>query len=49
MRKVTFHIANKAANITESSSGKVDRYEYLTDEEMLPSNQGRITESITFT
>ena len=31
------------------SSGRIDKYEYLTSEEILPSDQGRITEQAKFT
>ena len=31
------------------SSGKADKYEYLTGEEILPSNQKQITKQDTFT
>ena len=31
------------------SSGKIDKYEYLTGEEMLPSDQSRIMEQAKFT
>ena len=30
--------------ISALSSGKIDKYEYLTDEEILPSNQKQIIE-----
>ena len=32
-----------------SSSGKIDKYEYLTGEEILPSNQQQIIEQAKFT
>ena len=35
--------------ISALSSGKTDKYEYLTDEEILPSDQNRITEQAKFT
>ena len=35
--------------ISALSSGKIDKYEYLTDEEILPSDQNRITEQAKFT
>ena len=31
------------------SSGRIDKYEYLMSEEILPSDQGRITEQAKFT
>ena len=37
------HDINKeAAKISASSSGKIDKYEYLTGEEILPSTQKQI-------
>ena len=38
-----------AAKISALSSVKIDKYEYLTDEEMLPSNQKQIIEQAKFT
>ena len=35
--------------ISALSSGKIDKYEYLTGEEILPSNQRKITEQAKFT
>ena len=35
--------------ISALSSGKIDKYEYLTDEEILQSDQNRITEQAKFT
>ena len=37
------------AKISALSSGKIDKYEYLIGEEMLPSNQKQITEQANFT
>ena len=39
----------EAAKISESSSGKIDKYEYLTGGEVLPSDQSKITEQAKFT
>ena len=33
--------------LTETSSGKIYKYEYLTEEQMLPSNQRQIIEQAT--
>ena len=33
----------------QKSSGKIDKYEYLTGEEILPSNQQKIFEQVKFT
>ena len=41
-------ILREAAKIA-LSSGKVDKYEYLTCEEILPSNQRQIIEEAKFT
>ena len=35
--------------ISALSSGKIDKYEYLTGEEMLPSYQKQIIEQVKFT
>ena len=39
----------KAAKILALSSGKIDKYEYLTGEEILPSDQRRVKEHGKFT
>ena len=36
--KLQYDINKEAAKISPLSSGKIDKYEYLTDEEMLPSD-----------
>ena len=38
-----------AAKISALSSGKTDKYEYLTGEKILPSNQQQIIEQAKFT
>ena len=43
------YINREAAKISALSSGKVTKYEYLTDEEILPSNQRRVKEQAKFT
>ena len=44
------HDVNKeAAKVSALSSGKIDKYAYLTDKEILPSDQSRIIEQIKFT
>ena len=35
--------------ISALSSGKIDKYEYLTREEILPSDQSRITKQAKYT
>ena len=47
--KLQYHINREAAKISALSSGKLDKYEYLTDEEILPSNQQQIIEQAKFT
>ena len=40
--KLQYDINTEAAKISALSSGKTDKYEYLTGEEILPSNQQQI-------
>ena len=47
--KLQYDINREAAKISALSSGKIDRYEYLTGEEILPSNQQQISEQAKFT
>ena len=47
--KLQYDINREAAKISALSSGKIDRYEYLTGEEILPSNQQQIIEQAKFT
>ena len=42
--KLQYDINREAAKISALSSGKIDKYEYLTGEEILPSNQQQIVE-----
>ena len=44
LEKLQFDINREAAKISPLSSGKIDKYEYLTDEEILPSDQSRVME-----
>ena len=46
--KLQCNINRGAAKIV-LSSGKIDKYEYLTGEEILPSNQRQIIEQAKFT
>ena len=41
--KLQYDINREATKISALSSGKIDKYEYLTGEEILPSNQKQIT------
>ena len=47
--KLQYDIIEKAAKISALSSGKIHKYEYLTGEDILPSNQQRIIEQAKFT
>ena len=47
--KLQYDITREAAKISALSSGKIDKYEYLTGEEILPSNQQQIIEQAKFT
>ena len=46
--KLQCDINTEAAKISTLSSGKIDKYEYLTGEEILPSNQQQIIEQAKF-
>ena len=47
--KLQYDINRKTAEISASSSGKIDKCEYLTGKEILPSNQYQIIEQAKFT
>ena len=47
--KLQYDINREAAKISPLSLGKIDKYEYLTAEEILPSNQQQIIEQTKFT
>ena len=47
--KLQYDINREAAKISALSSGKIDKYEYLTGEEILPSNQQQIIQQTEFT
>ena len=47
--KLQYDINREAAKISALSSGKIDKYEYLTGEEILPSTQQQIIEQAKFT
>ena len=47
--KLQYDINRKAAKISALSSGKIHKYEYLTGEDILPSNQQQIIEQARFT
>ena len=47
--KLPYDINREAAKILALSSGKIDKYEYLTGEDILQSNQWQIVEQAKFT
>ena len=47
--KLQYDANREAAKISASSSGKINRYEYLTGKEILPPNQQQIIEQAKFT
>ena len=46
--KLKYDINREAAKISALSSGKLDKYEYLTGEEILPSNEQQIIQQAKF-
>ena len=42
-KKLQYDINREAAIISALLSGRIDKYEYLTGKEILPSNQRQIT------
>ena len=48
-KKLQYEINKETAKISPLSSGKIDKYEYLTCEEILPSNERQIIEQEKFT
>ena len=47
--KLRYDVNREAAKISALSLGKIHKYEYLTGEEILPSNQQQIIEQAKFT
>ena len=47
--KLQYDINRQAGKITALSPGRIDKYEYLTGEEILPSDQSKIIEQAKFT
>ena len=47
--KLQYAIHREVAKTSALSSGKIDKYEYFTGEEILPSDQSRITQQAKFT
>ena len=48
-KKIHYDINRESAKISALSSGKIDTYEYLTGEEILPSNQQQMIEQAKMT
>ena len=46
--KLQYDIIREAAKMSALSSNKIDKYEYLTGEDILPSNQQQIIEQTKF-
>ena len=46
--KLQYNINKEAAKISALSSGKIDKYEYLTGEEIVPFNRRQIIEQAKF-
>ena len=47
--KIRYDINREAAKIPALTSGKMNKYEYLSGQEILPSNQQQIIEQAKFT
>ena len=47
--KLQYHINREAAKTSALSSGKIHKYEYLTGEDISPSNQQQKIEQVRFT
>ena len=46
--KLQYDINWETARVSALSSGKIDKYEYLTGEEILPPDQRRVIEQVQF-
>ena len=46
-KQLQYNINKEASKTSAFLSGKTDKYEYVTGEEILPSYQSRITEKVT--
>ena len=47
--KLQYNINRETAKLSALSSGKLDKYEYLTGKDLLPSDQQQIIEQTKFT
>ena len=48
-KELQYDVNREAAKISPLTSGKIDKYEYLTGQEILPSTQQQIIEQAKFT
>ena len=48
-QRLQYDIKRERAKISALCSGKIGKYEYLTDEEIIPFDQRRMMEQATFT
>ena len=46
--KLKYDIKREAAKISALSSGKIDKYDYLTGEEIIPPHQRKVIEHVKF-
>ena len=49
IKKIQYDINREAAKLSALSSGKIDKYDYLTGKEILPSHQKQIIKQAKFT
>ena len=49
IKNLQYYIDKEAEKISELSSRKIDKYEYITGEEILPSDQSKIIQQAKFT
>ena len=47
--KLQYDINREATKVSVLSPGKIDKYEYLTSEDILPTDQSRLIENTKFT
>ena len=48
-KKLQYDINREASKISALSSGKIDKYKYVTGKEIFPSDESLIVEQATFT
>ena len=49
IKNIQYNINREAAKASAEWSGKIDKYEYITGEEILPSNRSQIIEQAKLT